>query len=627
MFQLRFFGGFAAQRRAFLSAPVVAPLPLHRSIEEQLLALGDKPGEVNADLKSRMELFVHSLRAVRSLVALSAFWNAVSAAIVLIGVFCSREVVAGGGSLAAAFVFSAGYLLSKLAQAAIEFFDWRRKAQINRGVQTFLFRIVNAKLVSLDRSRAPELSAGNLKTLIGSDVESVEDFLSAAIMQWVPTLVMLTVLAPALYFIGGWLGLTALGLALLSLPVAFVGAHYIERYQRRAQREQDRLTTLIGEWVRNIRLVRYLGWQRAIEKEIAGQMREFTREFAVRHTIACGVYGLSWSWWMVPVLGVLIAAAWTGDAVTLTALFSIIWILDHLMNYIQHLPYSISLYGAACAGADRILLLLKAADVTESLRPRSQMDVEVSGRPVRLKLRNVIVRFGDRVVINNISTTFDLTSRTAIVGAVGSGKTILLELLVGEKAPDDGCIDVEFDNGVTVPLWRKDAYELYRRNVAYTPSQPFLSNALMRLNVDLEGTQSESALERATMRSQLAPDIAMLTKGYDEEVGETGINLSGGQRQRVSLARAFISERPLFILDDPLSAVDPATEALLMDELCKAAHGLIMVSHRLQELSRCDRVIVMDEGQIVEDGSPLELASQSRSRFSAFLKAMESHER
>ena len=107
-----------------------------------------------------------------------------------------------------------------------------------------------------------------------------------------------------------------------------------------------------------------------------------------------------------------------------------------------------------------------------------------------------------------------------------------------------------------------------------------------------------------------------------EEVGETGINLSGGQKQRLSIARAFFSGRRILFLDDPLSAVDGRTEEILTDEFFKRARGLILVSHRLGELHRCDRVIVLSNGTIAEDGTPKTLLADEKSEFMRFLNAV-----
>ena len=625
MFRLRFFGGFVRQRRAFLAADEFVPLPLHGAVEEQLTHLDVRRGVELPPAATPVTLYLSCLNAVRPLVIASIGWNIVSVFVVLAGVLAAREVMALSSSLLAAAGLCVVYGAARLGEAAIEYADWLRRGRQSRGMQAHLFSIVNRAVTNLDPAHAGEFTGGQLKTLIGSDVEGIEDFLHASIWQWVPTTVAILILGPALYVMAGALGLVALGLALLALPVAMLGAGVMRHFQMRAQREQDHLTSIIGEWVRNIRLVRYLGWERAVEEEIAGQMRRFSLLHACRHATACVLYGLTWSWWMVPVLGMFAAAAWLDLEVTLPGLFASLWILEHLMNYIQHLPYSISLYGNAAAGAERILRLTRSPQLTRAIEPAPVAAVAPGDRPVRLHLVGVELRYGEAVAIRGITTTIDLTTRTAIVGRVGSGKSTLLELLIGERIPTGGSVEVEFASGARGPLWRRDIYEALRCSVAWSPQRPFLSNATMRANIDLSGEASTAAVERAAVRARLGPDIALFPRGYAEEVGETGINLSGGQKQRVSIARALLEERPVLVLDDPLSAVDPTTEVELMEEILASSGGLILVSHRLSELCRCDRVIVLEAGQVVEDGQPVLLGGEPRSRFSAFLRAVEEH--
>jgi ABC-type bacteriocin/lantibiotic exporter with double-glycine peptidase domain len=208
------------------------------------------------------------------------------------------------------------------------------------------------------------------------------------------------------------------------------------------------------------------------------------------------------------------------------------------------------------------------------------------------------------------------------VGSVASGKTTLLDCLIGELPPTKGTVLVEFSNGTKGDLWNPEIYSAYRRNIAYSPQQPFLSNAAMRDNIDLSSNCSLEDLQSAIALSELSEDLVLFRRGLDEEVGESGINLSGGQRQRVSLARAFLSKRSILVLDDPLSAVDPRTEKALMDSILAKSRGVILVSHRLIELERCDRVIVMERGVVVEDGEPKLLAKDEKTHFSAFLRAV-----
>ena len=204
---------------------------------------------------------------------------------------------------------------------------------------------------------------------------------------------------------------------------------------------------------------------------------------------------------------------------------------------------------------------------------------------------------------------------------MGSGKSVLLDLIIGERAPSRGSVEIRFGSGGKFDLWKEDVYRRFRDSIAYSPQQPFLSNTTLRKNIDLGDDLAAQGVEDATKQAQLDSDVVLFPRGYEEEVGETGINLSGGQKQRVSLARAFASRRPIFVLDDPLSAVDRATEQKLAREIFKSATGLILVSHRLDELEACDRILVLEDGAIVEDGAPRRLMDTPGSAFNRFLQA------
>jgi len=624
MFALRFFGSFTSQRKALLAADQFAPIPLHPSVQVQLDGLMDSDRAKAISFKSPLSLFVHILKSVRGLILDITIWNAVAALVVLGSVIVTRELVRGKPTLGLASLLAVTYLFLRLVQAGVEYSNAIRRLQVHRGVQVSLYRLVNDKLLRIDPTSKLAFNKGQLKTLIGSDVESIEDFISAALHQWTTTLVSVVLLTPALFIISGWIGLVALASAIALIPLATLGARVVEHYQRKAQESQDSLTSLVGEWVKNIRLVRFLGWPSAIEKEVVDRMRITLRLGALRHAVVIVVFALSATWSMVPLLVIFLISSLRTTPLGLVEVFSTFWILDHLMNYIQHIPYSLSLYGSAVAGSHRVMELINAPDLERFIIPANASDTAFSGSPKRIRLKDITVQYDNVTALNRLSIDLDLRERTAIVGSVGSGKSTLIELLVGERHATSGSLHVEFDSGGG-PLWRDDIYTKFRSAIAYSPQQPFLSNAPMRLNIDLAGTSTAEDLESAVLASQLKPDILLLPRLYDEEIGEAGINLSGGQRQRVSLARAFLSKRSLMVLDDPLSAVDTNTETALMDSILERSTGLILVSHRLDELERCQRVIVLDAGEVVEDGNPTKLAQDPSSRYCAFLRAVEEH--
>lgn len=627
MFHFFFFRSPARQRRELLAAISYGDIPLHPAVERQLAKIRSMGVERSPQIRSVWGLFVWVFGGVRDLIREVALWSGIGALVVLVAVFITRELFQPERPVLSSVLLAALFLGLKLLQAGIDFKNACRRLQVHRGVQAALFLLVNQKLADIAPAGRERFSKGQLKTLVGSDVESIEDFLSSALQQFVPLVISCVVLLPALWLVSGTAGLVGMGTALVVLPLALLGAWSVEIFQKKAQFEQDRLTTAIGEWVKNIRLVRFLGWGRAVEREVNDQLGRYIVISAVRHAAVIIVWALSYSWSMLPLLALFLFASSQGESVSLMEVFSSFWLLDHIVTQLQWVPYSLSMYGSAAAGAHRILDLLSQPNLSDALKPAPEGVELPLGEPMAVVFKGVTVRHNHRTALNSLNLELFLDQRTAIVGPVGSGKTTLLEALLGELPISDGEIDVRFSCGRTAPLWRADACSRLRSAVAYSPQQPFLSNASMRLNIDLSGQASLEDVQMAVMASQLAQDLALFPRGLEEEVGESGINLSGGQKQRVSLGRVFISRRPIFVLDDPLSAVDSTTEKALMDAILLAARGLVMVSHRLAELERCDRVLVLRDGGIAEDGDPKQLANRAESEFSRFLLALEEHER
>ena len=624
MFSLRFFGGFRAQRKAFLSAPEFAPEYLNPSVASELDGLVDSLLSPQHRATEERGLWRSCLHAVKPLLWRSAGANTISAFCVLASVLASKAVFDNASSLGLAFAFAFLFFAASEIDIYTDYLDLRRRAQIARGVQVHLFKRVNRKLLEIEPGITGELSKGNLKTLVGSDIGSLEDFITAAASNWIPTFILFVALVPVIYVMSGKLRLPGLLTALLQIPISLLLARIIERYQGRVQKREDELTTLVGEWVKNIRLVRYLGWQPAIENEIEGKVKELTIETAYQHALLCVTYGISNSWWMAPIGVMLLASPWLGIPLQLSSFFSSIWALNQLTNYLQHIPYSISLYGSAAAAAKRLNKLLDAPELRRFILPSDKP--APTGEPVTVRCSNVTVKFGDRVVVHLENLEIDLRRRTAIVGSVGSGKSLLLDLLTGERAPTTGSIEVLFSGGDWRPLWEESVYHSVREVVAYSPQQPYLSNTTLHKNIDLGDTLQAVHVEDAARRAQLSADIELFPRRFEEEVGETGINLSGGQKQRMSLARAFASRRPIFALDDPLSAVDRSTERKLMNEIMHSTRGFILVSHRLDELFSCDRILVLEGGSVVEDASPATLLAKPESAFNRFLKASREQE-
>lgn len=205
-------------------------------------------------------------------------------------------------------------------------------------------------------------------------------------------------------------------------------------------------------------------------------------------------------------------------------------------------------------------------------------------------------------VLRGISFDLEAGRALGIVGPTGSGKSTLAELIARTYDPDRGRILLD-----GVDIRTLDLGEL-RRNVGLVPQETFLFSDTLRNNV-LLGAPDDGRLQRVAETSQLAAALGDLPAGMDTLLGERGINLSGGQKQRAAIARALAQNPPVFVLDDALSAVDAETEVRILHGLraALASRTRVIISHRLSAVRDADRILVLDQGAIAEQGTHREL--------------------
>jgi ATP-binding cassette subfamily B protein len=206
---------------------------------------------------------------------------------------------------------------------------------------------------------------------------------------------------------------------------------------------------------------------------------------------------------------------------------------------------------------------------------------------------------GGNPLLRDIHLTVHKGERIVIVGRIGAGKTVLCDLLVRILEPPKGRI---FFDGIEIhhiPL------KVLRRDIGYVPQETLLFSDTIRENIafgNLDATEEE--IEKAARTAQIYEEVMGFPEGMNTVIGEKGITLSGGQRQRIAIARTLLMNPPIFILDDALSSVDIQTEERILEGLEKFLKGKtsILITHRIAPLQRADRIIVLDEGRVVEMG-------------------------
>ncbi len=222
-----------------------------------------------------------------------------------------------------------------------------------------------------------------------------------------------------------------------------------------------------------------------------------------------------------------------------------------------------------------------------------------------IDLQGVSLSFGARLAaLRSIDLHIDAGSRVAVVGPSGCGKTTLLHVMAGLYTPDAGTVSV---GGIKLT---DDAWAYVRANVTIVFQDPYLFNTTLEENVRLGAVDAECGrVAHAIHLARLADFCATSEEGLQAVVGEAGSKLSGGERQRAALARAFVRRTPIILLDESTSALDSATSKILLAEMIADLRGstLVLVAHKISSITGFPRILVMDDGEVVADGTHAKL--------------------
>jgi ATP-binding cassette subfamily B protein len=210
-------------------------------------------------------------------------------------------------------------------------------------------------------------------------------------------------------------------------------------------------------------------------------------------------------------------------------------------------------------------------------------------------------------LFQKFSLSIKAGEKIGLVGHSGSGKTTLTRLLLRFSDLDNGSIKIDDQDITTV------TQASLRRSIAYVPQEPLLFHRSLRENIAYgKSNATDDEIRSAAKKAHATEFIDKLPKGLDTMVGERGVKLSGGQRQRIAIARALLKDAPILVLDEATSALDSESEKLIQASLTELMKNrtAIVIAHRLSTIQKMDRIVVLENGAVIEDGSHNELLKQ-----------------
>jgi ATP-binding cassette, subfamily B, bacterial len=448
---------------------------------------------------------------------------------------------------------------------------------------------------------------GDVLARLTEDIRAIESFILSGVNNALSSVFKVALFAGALFFLDWRLALVSLVIA----PVFALVVRSLTRLVKRASREKQRrtgsLTALAEESLSNIALVQAYNRQRL---EIERFHRE--NEGAFQATMIAnrlkslvppmvdGVQAVS----ALLVIGFGTVALRDGR-LTVGGLLVFLVYLNQLYAPIRQLALQYNTVAAATAGAERVIELFRHRPTVVDA-PYAAPLPRVSGR---IEFDSISFRYpgATRDAVDDIALRAEPGQAVALVGHSGAGKTTLMKLLLRFYDPGAGAIRVD---GCDI---RDVQIESLRDNIAVLLQETLIFEGSIRDNI-LYGRPeaSEADIVSAAEAADAHEFISGLPEGYDTPVGQKGRRLSGGQRQRIAIARAMIRDAPILILDEPMTGVDVESGERIMEPLWRLMSGrtTIVISHSLLTVGRADRIAVMENGRIVEQGTPGELAAQ-----------------
>lgn len=505
----------------------------------------------------------------------------------------------GGRDFLASNLYLCGLALVflTLLNGLFTFLRRREIAYVSEGISKSLRDRLYRHLEDAPYDYHKHVSTGDLVQRCTSDVDTVRRFISMQLMEIVRTVCMVIIAAGVLFSVHVPMALCSTCIMPFLALSSFLYFKAVQRHFTASDEAEGRLSAVLQENLTGMRVVRAFGRERDEILRFLAVNADY-RDKTYRLNRLLGFYwGFSDSAGYLQIAISLVAGVFftcRGDfTLGNVALFS---------TYTAMLTWPVRQLGRILADMGKAAVSLKRLDeilsAPQEQEPGAARTPKLDGNVIFDHVCFGYDRYND--VLNDVSFVAKPRQTVGILGATGSGKTSLVQLLQRLYTVTSGEITI---NGVNI---NDIAHEHLRRNIGIVLQEPFLYARSIRENIKIVDPEADDARMFDAARAASIHDVIQsFDAGYDTIVGERGVTLSGGQQQRVAIARTLMQNAPILVFDDSMSAVDAETDAAIRDALEALHHSgvLFIISHRITTLRKADLILVLDQGQIVQRGT------------------------
>ncbi|MEM9164547.1 MAG: ABC transporter ATP-binding protein [Cyanobacteria bacterium P01_F01_bin.4] len=480
---------------------------------------------------------------------------------------------------------------------------WRNLAQ---SIQHELRLDAYGHLQGLEMAYFEDRSSGGLMSVLNDDINQLERFLDRGANEVLQVITTVLIIGTAFFIMAprvAWM-------AMLPMPFIVWGAIAFQKYLvPRYAAVRERVSLLNGHLANNITGMATIKSFTAEGYELE-RIRQDSEAYRQSNRKAIALSAA-----FTPLIRILILVGFTatllyGGLQTVEGNLAVgtysvlVFLTQRLLWPLTRLGETLDQYQRAMASTHRVMNLL---DTPMAIRPGSHR-LPVSNVQGDIRFEDVTFAYNDRTpVVEHLTLKIPASGNIAIVGSTGSGKSTLVKLLLRFYEIHSGRITVD-----GIDLQSLDLGDL-RRAVGLVSQDVFLFHGTVAENIAYGSFDASlDSIKSAAQMAEAHEFIAQLPAGYDTIVGERGQKLSGGQRQRLAIARAILKDPPILILDEATSAVDNETEAAIQRSLEKITcnRTTVAIAHRLSTVRNCDRIYVMEQGQLVEWGTHEDLLAR-----------------